>query len=128
MKRQEPTKPATGEPQWYESAARVSTPGGLTKAKPGCVAKAEPGENPDAVGKRRKMRWIVGIYVVVATAAVATGNVFDSIYWAAIALFFAVSLQPRERVPKLLRYFSIAAVLALTAVQVVMLILKIKGH
>jgi hypothetical protein len=128
MKTQEPTKSATGEPQWYASAARPSTPGELMRAEPADLTQAEPEESPEAVGKRRKMRWIIVTYVVIASAAVAMGHVFDSIYWAAIALFFAVSLQPRERVPKLLRDFSFAALLVLTAVQVVLLIMKLKGH
>lgn len=125
MKRQEPTKPATGEPQWYTATARPPTPGELTKAEPADIT-TEP-EKHTGLSSRR-VGWIVGIYVVVASVEVALGRWFDSIYWAAVALFFAVSLQPRERVPKLLRYFAAAALLVLTAVQVVLLILKLKGH
>ena len=128
MKTQERTKAAAGEPRPYAPAAHPSTPGEMTKAEPADITKAEPEENSDAGAKRRKMRWIVGTYVVVATIAVALGNVFDSIYWASIALLFALTLQPRERVPKLLRYFAAAVVVVLTVVQVVLLILKLKGH
>lgn len=122
MKTPERTK--AGEPRWYESAAHPSTPGELTQAEPDERAQAESEE--DAVAKRRKMRWIVVTYVVIATVAVALGNVFDSLNWAAIALFFAIAAQPRERVPKLLRYFATAAVLMLAVIQIVMVILKIK--
>jgi hypothetical protein len=128
MKTQERTKAAAGEPQWYAPAARPSTPGGMTKAEPADVTETEPEENPDAGAKRRKMRWIVVIYVVIATVAVALGNVFDSLYWASIAFFFAIAAQPRERVPKLLRYFAVAAVAVLAVAQFVLLILKGKGH
>jgi hypothetical protein len=124
MKTREPTKAADEEPRWYASAARPSTPGEMTKAEPADLAEAEPEE--DAGAKRRKMRWIVVLYVVIASVAVALGNVFDSIYWAALALFFAIAAQPRARVPKLLRYFATAAALVLAVIQIVMLILKIK--
>ena len=127
MKTQEPGKAEAGEPQWYASAARPSTPGGLTKAEPADLT-TEPEQHTGAGLSSRRVAWIVGIYVVVASVEVALGRWFDSIYWASVAFFFAISLQPRERVPKLLRYFSIAAVLVLTVVQVVMLILQLKGH
>src|SRR5215213_3303846 len=103
MKSQERTKTEAEEPPWYASAARPSTPGEMTKAEPADLTKGEPEENPDAGMKSRKMRWIVGIYVVVASLAVARGNVFDSIFWASLALFFAIAAQPREHVSKLLR-------------------------
>ncbi|MDT5272176.1 MAG: hypothetical protein QOH49_4362 [Acidobacteriota bacterium] len=124
MKTQERTKAAAAEPRWYASAAQPSTPGEMTKAEPADLTQAEPEE--DAGAKRRKMRWFVILYVVIATVAVALGNTFDSIYWAAVALFFAIAAQPRERVTKLLRYFAAAAVLVLAVIQFVMLILKIK--
>jgi hypothetical protein len=128
MKTRERTKAAAEEPRSYASAARPSTPGEMTKAESADITKAEPEETPDAGVKSRKLRWIVILYVVSATVAVALGNVFDSIYWASIALFFAISMQPRERVPKLLRYFSIAAAVVLAVVQFVLLILKVRGH
>jgi hypothetical protein len=127
MKTRERTKSTAEEPRWYESAARPSAPGELTKAEPAGLTEAGPEEGEDAGAKSRRMRWIVIIYVLIATVAVALGNVFDSIYWAAIALFFAVAVQPRERVPKLLRYFSIAAVMVLGVVQIVLFILKHKA-
>ena len=127
MKTQEHTKAAVEEPRPYAPAARPSTPGEMTKAEPADITKAEPEKNPDAGEKRRMLRWVVGIYVIIATVSVALGNAFDSIYWASIALFFAIAAQPRERVPKLLRYFATAAVLVLAVVQVVQLILKLKG-
>jgi hypothetical protein len=126
MKTQGRPKGAAEEPRWY-SAAHPSPPGEMTQAEPADLRQAEPEKQTGAGVSGRKVRWIVGIYVVVATIAVALGNVFDSIYWASIALLFAISLQPRERVPKLLRYFALAAVVALTVVQVVLLMLKIKG-
>jgi hypothetical protein len=120
------TKSEAEEPHWYESAARPTAPGALTKAEPDDPARAEPEEDADAVEKRRKMRWIVVTYVPIATAAVAMGNVFDSMNWAALALFFAIAAQPRERVPKLLRYFATAAVLVLAIMQIVRWILHFK--
>ena len=128
MKPREPTKTTAKEPNWYASAARPTAPGALTKAEPADLAQTEPEQKTSVGVSRRKVRWIVGIYVVVASIALASGRGFDAVYWAAVAFFFAVSLQPRERVPKLLRYFSIAVVLVLTVVQVVMLILQLKGH
>lgn len=122
MKTRERTKPTAEESRWYESAARPSTPGEMTKAEPADLAQAEDEEN--AVEKGRRMRWIVVLYVVIATIAVALGNVFDSIYWAALAFFYALAAQPRERVPKLLRYFSAAAVIVLTVVVLVRLFMK----
>ena len=127
MKTQERPKAAVEEPRSYASAARPSAPGEMTKAEPADITKAEPEETPDAAAKRRMLRWIVGLYVVIAAVAVALGNAFDSIYWASIALFFAIAAQPRGRVPKPLRYFSIAAVSVLAVVQIVLLILKLKG-
>jgi hypothetical protein len=127
MKTREREKGAAEEPRWYTAAAQPPAPGEMAQAEPADLKQAEPEKQTGAGVSSRKVRWIVGIYVVVATAAVALGNVFDSVYWASIALYFAISLQPRERVPKPLRYFSLAAVLALTVVQVVLLILKLKG-
>lgn len=127
MKTRKPTMHTAEESRWYESAARPSTPGEMTKAEPADLAQADDEENADADAKRRKMRWAVVVYVVVATMFVALGNVFDSIYWAAAALFFAISAQPRARVPKLLRYFATAAVIVLTAVVFVRLIMKLWG-
>jgi len=124
MKSQERTKTEAEEPPWYASAARPSTPGEMTKAEPADLVQAEPEE--DLVEKRRKMRWIVVLFVVIATVAVAIGNVFASINRAAMALFYAIAAQPRERVPKFLRYFATAAVLVFAVIQIVMLILKIK--
>ncbi|MBV8858326.1 MAG: hypothetical protein JOZ02_15445 [Acidobacteria bacterium] len=126
MKTQEREKGAAGEPRWYESAARPSPPGQMTQAEPADLAGAEPEKSTGAGVSMRKVRWIVGIYVVVATAEVALGRWFDSIYWASVAFFFAVSLQPRERVPKPLRYFALAAMLALTVVKVVLVLLELK--
>jgi hypothetical protein len=127
LKTQERTKTAVEEPLSYASAARPATPGEMTKAEPADVTKVEPEETPDAGVKRRNLRWIVGIYVVIATVSVGLGNAFDSIYWASIALFFAIVAQPRERVPKLLRYFAIAAVVVLGILQLVLMILRLKG-
>ncbi len=124
MKTRERSKPTGDESGWYASAARPSTPGEMTRAEPADLAQAEDEENADAGAKRRKMRRAVVIYVAVATMFVALGNVFDSIYWAAAALFFAISAQPRARVPKLLRYFSVAAVVVLTAIVFARLIMK----
>ena len=126
MKTRERTKPEAEGPQWYESAARPPGPGALTKAEPDGLVRAEPEENADAVRKRRKMRRVVVLYVVIATVAVALGNVFDSLNWAALALFFAIAAQPGERVPKLLRYSAVAAVLVFGIIQIVTLILKIR--
>ena len=124
MKTRERTKPAADKPRPYASAEPPLTPGEMTKAEPADLVQAEPEE--DLVEKRRKMRWIVVLFVVIATVAVAIGNVFASINWAAMALFYAIAAQPRERVPKLLRYFATAAVLVFAVIQIVMLILKIK--
>lgn len=124
MKTPERPKAGAGEPRWYASAARPAPPGELTKAEPDDLARAEPEE--DAVAQRRTLRWVVPIVVVAATISVAAGNVLDSIFWAAAALFYAIAARPRARVPKLLRYFSIAAVVVLAVVQLVMLILKLK--
>ena len=126
MKTRDRTKAAVEEPRPYAPAARPSTPGEMTKAEPADITKAEPEETPDAGAKRRKLRWLVGLYVAVAAISVALGEGFDSIYWASLALFFAIAAEPRERVPKLLRYFAIAAVVVLAVVQVVLLILKLK--
>lgn len=126
MKKQERTKTASEEPGWYTSAAHPSLPGELTKTEPADLVQGESEEEADA--KRRRRRWPIIIYVAVATMAVALGNVFDSMYWAAVALFFAIAAQPRERVPKLLRYFASAAVMVLAIIQTVMFILKSRGH
>ncbi|MFL6257718.1 MAG: hypothetical protein ACJ74T_22155 [Pyrinomonadaceae bacterium] len=117
LKTQAPTR--AEEPRLYATAARPSTPGELTKAEPAGITQAEPEENADAGVKSRKLRWIVGLYVVIATVAVALGNVFDSIFWASVAFFFAVSMQPKERVPKLLLYLAFAAMFVLTVIKVI---------
>ncbi|HEX8721726.1 MAG TPA: hypothetical protein VF736_13915 [Pyrinomonadaceae bacterium] len=127
MKTREHTKAAGGEPPSYASAARPPAPGGLTKAGHAAPAQAEPAEDADAGAKRRWLRWAVGLYVAVATVAVALGNTFDSIYWASIALFFAVASRPRGRVSKPLRFFATAAVLVLAVVQIVKSILKARA-
>jgi len=133
MKTQERAKTAAEEPRWYASAAAPPTAGALKKAEPADIKTepadlaTEPEQNAGSVFSRRKVRWIVGIYVVVAAIAVAMGRGFDSIYWASIAFFFAVSLQPKERVPKLLRVFAITVMLALTVVKVVMLFIDLKN-
>ncbi|HEX8283844.1 MAG TPA: hypothetical protein VF588_10840 [Pyrinomonadaceae bacterium] len=126
MERRESTK-AVEEPTPYASAARPSTPGEMTKAGVADIARADSEESPDSGEKRGKLRWFVGIYVVLATLSVALGEGFDSIYWASLALFFAIAAEPRDRVPKLLRYFAVAAVAVLGVVKLVMLILKAKG-
>jgi hypothetical protein len=127
MKTQEFTKAATVEPRPYASAARPSTPGEMTKAEPADVERVESEPTQDAGTKLRRLRWMIVPYVAIATVSVAMGDAFDSIYWASIALFFAISAQPPERVPKLLRYFSIAAMVVLGVVKVVLWILKARG-
>ena len=126
MRTQERTKAAGGSSPSYASAARPPAPGELAKAEPAGIAQAGPEESADAGAKRKWLRWVVGLYVAIATVAVAMGNMFDSIYWASIALFFAVASQPRERVPKPLRYFATAAVLALGVFQLVRWILMLR--
>jgi hypothetical protein len=127
MKTQEFTKAAAVEPRPYASAARPSTPGAMTKAEPADVERAESEQTQDAGAKLRRLRWIVGLYVAIATVSVAMGDALDSIFWASIALFFALLAQPSERVPKLLRYFSIAALVMLGIVKTVLWILKTRG-
>lgn len=124
MKKQERAEATPEEPGWYAAAARPSTPGEMTKAEPAGVTKAEPEESPDAGANRGRLRWIVGPYVAFASVSVAQGEGFESMYWASLAFFFAVAAQPPERVPKLLRYLSIAAVVVLGVVKTVMWIQK----
>ena len=127
MKTRERTKAEVEEPRSYASAARPSTPGEMTKAEPADIRGGESEQTPDARARMMWLRVMVGLYVAIATVSMATGKGLDAIYWASIALFFAVTAQPPERVPKLLRLFSIAALVVLGVIKIVMWILEAKG-
>ncbi len=110
MKTRERTQPEAEEPRWYESAARPSVPGGLTKAEAADPTRAEPAQDAGAgVNRRKKLRWLAGVYAVVAAVWLIAGREFDATFWAALAFLFAIEGESRRRVPKLLRYFAVAA-------------------
>jgi hypothetical protein len=127
VKTQGRRKGAVEEPRPYAPLARTPTADGAAQAEHASVTKAEPEKDTDADWGRGKLQWVVGVYVVVAAVSGAVGERFESIYWTSFALFFAVATQPRERVPKLLRFFATAALTALVLIKVVMWILKLKG-
>ena len=127
MKTRESTKAAVGDSSSYASAARPPAPGEMTKAEPADVKGVEPEQTPEARAKLKWMRVLVGLNVVIATVSLAEGKGLDALYWASIALFFAVSAQPPGRVPKLLRVFSVAALVVLGVIKVVLWILEVRG-
>ena len=127
MKTRERTEPAAEGFSSYASAARPSTPGEMTKAAPADVEGAAPEQTPEARTRLKWLRVAVGLNVAIAAFSMVMGKGLDALYWASIALFFAVMAQPPERVPKLLRIFSIAALAVLGLIKVVLWILEIKG-
>jgi hypothetical protein len=118
MKTQERTKATTGE---------TLPPGGLAKAEPGGLAAAADGETPGAGPDYRKMRWLAGLYAGVAALWVAAGDGFDAIFWASLALYFALAGESRRRVPKLVKYAAIALVTVLGVIKVVRVILQVRA-
>ena len=118
MKTQERTKAAAGE---------TLPTGGLAKAEPDGLAAAGVGETPGAGPDHRKLRWLAGLYAGVAALWLTAGEEFDAIFWASLALYFALAGESRRRVPKLVKYAAIALVTVLGVVKVVLVILKVRG-
>ena len=115
-----------------------------TKAKPLETAEAGPLERPGAgppeftlpsaaepvAAARRdeKLGAVALIYVIIASIFFSRKEWFDAAYWSVMAFFFIVIGEPRGRVPKLVRYLAIAAVVALSVVKLVLLILGGDGR
>jgi hypothetical protein len=132
MKTQKTKRPAASEtlPTAYPpppgELARAHS-AGLTNAEAAGLTKAEPEETLDAGVNLRKVRWIAGLYAALAAVALATGEEFDAMFWASFAFFFALAGESRRRVPKLVRYFALALMVALGVAQLVRWILRARG-
>ena len=109
--------------------ARPAPPGELAKAGPAAPASTGAGETAEAAAARhRKLRGLSGLYAALAALSLVAGEEFDAMFWATFALYFALAGETRWRVPRLVRYSAVTLIAVLTAVKLVLLILRFGGR
>lgn len=136
MKRRESTKAAAGEPAWYASAARPSTPGELTKVTPAELAEteadglasAESEESAESSKNKAKLRWLSGFQAAIAAFFLLLGEEWYAMFLAASALYNAIEGETRWRVPKFVKVCVTILSIAASILMFVMVILKVRGH
>lgn len=135
MDKEERSK-AAGEPAWYASAARPSTPGELTKVppaelagtEPAALAAAESEESADARKNKAKLRRLAGLFAALAAFYLLLGEEWIAMFTAVCALSNALEGETRWRVPTFVKV-CVGVLMAIFGILIfVQLILKGGGR